>query len=294
MGWLRPRLVPLVLLVTALAVGIALGGGPLSDLGRTPPRAAAEPPKAEATRPAAGTELADAFARGVAGTLYARGLQGRTVAIVTLPGADPAVVRALADQVPAAGGDVLGPVALKRTLVDPEQKTLVDTLGEQLVTQLGDGVVTQDATTYDRAGQLVGRALARSTRKSALPTAKVSSLRASLHGAGLMALPDTADADPVLAPLVLVVTGDEVEQPVLSGLVAGLAAVAKGVVVAGPVGDQEVAALRATPPARAVTTVDGTDVPAGQVATILAVVHSLRSPGGAYGASGADGIVPLG
>ena len=92
----------------------------------------------------------------------------------------------------------------------------------------------------------------------------------------------------------LVVSGKEVEQPVLAGLVAGLAAVAKGVVVAGPTGDASVAALRAAPPVRPVATVDGTETAAGQVASILALVHVLTTPGGSFGASGADSPVPLG
>ena len=94
--------------------------------------------------------------------------------------------------------------------------------------------------------------------------------------------------------MVLVVAGSDVEQPVLSGIVAGLAAVARGVVVAGPTGDDSIAALRSEPPLRAVTTVDGTDTPAGRVAAILALVHAVTTPGGSFGASGADGPVPLG
>ena len=92
----------------------------------------------------------------------------------------------------------------------------------------------------------------------------------------------------------LVVTGKDVEPLVLDGLVAGLAAVAKGVVVAGPTGDASVAALRAAPPVRPVATVDGTETAAGRVASILALVHVLTTPGGSFGASGADSPVPLG
>ena len=124
-----------------------------------------------------------------------------------------------------------------------------------------------------------------------MEAAKVASLRASLQGAGLLAVPD---GDPNVAPMVLVVAGAEVEQPVLSGIVAGLAAVARGVVVAGPTGDASMAALRAEPPIRPVATVDGIDTPPGRVATILTLVHTVATPGGSYGASGTDGPLPLG
>lgn len=289
---IRRLLVTFVAIVMAMAAGIALGGGPLSDIGRTPSQAAA-PPAEPAADPQdeARAAYADAFAAGVAPGLYADRLHGHPVTIVTLPGADAEDVEALTAQVQAAGTQVIATYALRRGLVDTGEKTLVDTLGLQLVEQLGADVVSADATTYDRIGQLIGHAVSAAKRSEAMDPARVASLRASLQGAGLVAVPD---GEPNLAPLVLVVSGKEVEQPVLAGLVAGLAAVARGVVVAGPTGDASIAALRAAPPVRPVATVDGTETAAGQVASILALVHVLTTPGGSFGASGADSPVPLG
>ncbi len=289
---IRRLLVTFVAIVMAMAAGIALGGGPLSDIGRTPSQAAA-PPAEPAADPQdeARAAYADAFAAGVAPGLYADRLHGHPVTIVTLPGADAEDVEALTAQVQAAGTQVIATYALRRGLVDTGEKTLVDTLGLQLVEQLGADVVSADATTYDRIGQLIGHAVSAAKRSEAMDPARVASLRASLQGAGLVAVPD---GEPNLAPLVLVVSGKEVEQPVLAGLVAGLAAVARGVVVAGPTGDASIAALRAAPPVRPVATVDGTETAAGRVASILALVHVLTTPGGSFGASGADSPVPLG
>jgi len=293
---IRRLLVTFVAIVMAMAAGIALGGGPLSDIGRTPSQAAAPPaPPAADPQEEARAAYADAFAAGVAPGLYADRLHGHPVTIVTLPGADAEDVEALTAQVQAAGTQVIATYALRRGLVDTGEKTLVDTLGLQLVEQLGADVVSADATTYDRIGQLIGRAVSAPKRSEAMDPARVASLRASLQGAGLVAqTDDQAEGEPNLAPLVLVVTGKEVEQPVLSGLVAGLAAVARGVVVAGPTGDASVAELRAAPPVRPVATVDGTETAAGRVASILALVHVLTTPGGSFGASGADSPVPLG
>jgi hypothetical protein len=289
---IRRLLVTFVAIVMAMAAGIALGGGPLSDIGRTPSQAAA-PPAQPAADPQdeARAAYADAFAAGVAPALYADRLHGHPVTIVTLPGADAEAVEALAAEVRAAGTQVIGTYGIRRGLVDPAEKTLVDTLGLQLVDQLGTDVVAADATTYDRIGQLIGRAVSAAKRSAALDAARVSSLRASLKGAGLLALPE---AEPNLAPLVMVVTGKDVEPLVLDGLVAGLAAVAKGVVVAGPTADSGIAGLRSQPPARPVATVDGTETAAGRVASILALVHVLTTPGGSFGASGADSPAPLG
>ena len=289
---IRRLLITFVAIVMAMAAGIALGGGPLSDIGRTPSQAAAPPPQPVADpQDEARAAYADAFAAGVAPALYADRLHGHPVTIVTLPGADPEDVEALTAEVQAAGTQVIATYALRRALVDTGEKTLVDTLGLQLVEQLGADVVSADATTYDRIGQLIGHAVSAAKRSEAMDPARVASLRASLEGAGLLALPD---GDPNLAPLVLVVTGKEVEPLVLDGLATGLATVAKGVVVAGPTGDAGVAALRAAPPVRPVATVDGTETAAGRVASILALVHVLTTPGGSFGASGADSPVPLG
>lgn len=292
MSRVRRQVVPLVIVVMALAAGIALGAGTLSDLGSSPPQAAAEPQQPEAD-PAAADRAAfsDAFAGGVAGSLYAGRLHAHPVALLTLPGADPDVVASLTAEVQAAGTQVIATYGLRRTLVDPTEKSLVDTLGIQLVTQLGSDLVTADATTYDRIGQLIGKAVTATRRSTALEQAKVASLRASLDGAGLLAIPD---GEPNVAPLVLVVTGKDVEQPILGGIVAGVAGVARGVVVAGPTADPGVAGLRATPPIRPVATVDGTDTAAGRVTTVLALVHVLATPGGSFGASGTDAAVPLG
>ena len=293
---IRRLLVSFVAIVMALAAGIALGGGPLSDIGRTPSQAAV-PPDEPDTDPqaAARAAYADAFAAGVAPGLYAGRLHGHPVALLTLPGADPDQLAALTEQVRAAGTQVIATYGLKRGLVDSREKTLVDTLGLQLVEQLGPDVVTADATTYDRIGQLIGRAVSATKKSAAMDAARVSSLRASLKGAGLLAqTDDQADDEPGVAPLVLVVTGKDVEPLVLDGLVAGLAGVARGVVVAGPTGDAGIAALRTQPPIRPVATVDGTETAAGRAATILTLVHVLTTPGGSFGASGSDAPVPLG
>lgn len=288
----RRNVVPLVVVVMALAVGIALGAGPLSDLG-SPPQAAAEPPPVVDTAGDEAATYADAFAGTVAQSLYEGRLHGHPVALVALPGADDDVVAALTEQVRLAGTRVIGTYGVRRALLDPNEKSLVDTLGIQLVNQLGPDVVTPDATTtYDRIGQLLGRAVATTSKAAGLDQARVASLRASLRGAGLLAR--TEEGEPRLAPLVLVITGKEVEQPILAGLVAGLAAVAKGVVVAGPSGSGDIAALRSQPPVRPVATVDGTERATGRVAAVLALVHVLATPGGSFGASGSDGSVPLG
>ncbi|MFC7493947.1 MULTISPECIES: copper transporter [unclassified Nocardioides] len=283
----RHHIVSLVAVFVALAVGVVLGGGPLTDLGRGDEQAAATVSASRANERTA--EYGDAFATAAAPTLYGAGLQQTSVAIVAMPGAQAEVVGALADQVAAAGGQVSGTYDVRAALVDPGEKSLVDTLGSQLAGELGDGVVAPDASTYPRIGQLLGLA----ATPGDFGAAGVRAVRESLAGAELVESPAEAGG----AGLALVVLGDRTDPAVLSGIVAGLGAKAPGVVVAGETAaaaaNGDLGALRAEPVADNVATVDGAENPLGQVTTVLALIRSLTTPGGSFGASGSDGAVPL-
>ncbi|QIK76429.1 copper transporter [Nocardioides piscis] len=289
----RHYLTTIVAVFLALAVGIVLGGGPLSDVGDDSQSPAAS---VEASSTPPGT-YADGFAGAVGPTLTAGRLDGRAVAVVTMPGVNEETLTALAEQVKGAGGTITKRYALTDQMVAPDQKALVDTLGAQLMTQQGDAVAA-DATTYDRIGQLLGLAVASTEPAGEEPSAKHAGILDSLGGAGLVA----TEGDPARrAPLVLLVLGDEPDaeggDAISAGLTAGLARSAAGVVVAGTVadgGDGQLGRLRGEPVSAEVTTVDGIDVAAGRVTAVLALARSLDERGGAFGASGADGPVPLG
>ena len=294
---LRHHLLTIVAVFLALAAGIVLGGGPLSEVG--PAVTAAS--KDRATAPTEGSAKGDynqAFVSTLAEPILSSRLADRAVALVTVPGADEQVVKALSGQVQAAVGTVTGRYDLGADLVDPAQKSLVDTLGSQLLTQQAEGVVPAEASTYDRIGQLIGLAIATKEADGEDVTRKSRAIADSVGGAGLMGHPDDAGRR---APLVLVVLGtdadDEGSDAILAGLVEGLAAQATGVVVTGTLadgGDGQLGRLRADPAAAGVATLDGVDTLAGQVATVMALQRSVTTPGGSFGASGADGAVPLG
>ena len=282
----RHHIVTLVAVFLALAAGIALGGGPLSDVGRD------DTPAASGTRDhraAQSSSYADAFATAGAKRLYDGGLHGQTVSVLTLPGADGAEVDALGDQIELAGGRVTGTYAAQPALVTASERSLVDTLGSQLMTQLGSGTVSKDATTYDRIGQLIGLGIAGDD----LSWTKASAIRDSLSGAELVASPDGAGR----SSLVLMVLGDDADPAIVSGILSGLADQADAVVVAGDTASGaargQLTALRSEPAAEEVATVDGADTSLGQVTTVLALIRSLSTPGGSYGAAGSDGAVPL-
>ncbi|WP_322919265.1 copper transporter [Nocardioides renjunii] len=299
---LRHHALTIVAVFLALAAGIVLGGGPLSDVG---PTVATSSPQddAAADRSQPQADYTEQFVSTLAPPVLAGRLADRSVAVVTVPGADEQLVTALAEQVGSAGGTISARYELGDDLVDPGQKSLVDTLGSQLLTQQAEGDVPAEASTYDRIGQLLGLALATKEAGGEDPTGKTRAVADAISGAGLLTAPEKAGRR---APLVLLVLGedaqDEGADAVLAGLVQGLAAQAAGVVVAGVTSDGvsadgepgQLGRLRADPVAAGVASVDGIDTVAGRVATVIALQRSLTTPGGAFGASGADGAVPLG
>jgi hypothetical protein len=298
---IRQHVASLVAVFLALAVGIALGGGLLAgddsdDGGR---------PTTDTERPAAavdgGPEFADAFADEGAVRLYAGGLTGHAAAILAMPGAETAQVKALQAQILAAGGAITGTFTAGDKLVDAAEKDSVDEVGSELAAQLVDPRAETAAPTYERMGQLLGIAMSTSQASSVRADLAAVSVRQSLAEAELL----TSPPDVRNAPLVLVVLppgedGDEsslATRTILSGLASGIAHNAAGVVVAGDedsADDGGLAAVRESELTGAISTVDGIESTIGQVTTVLAMEAVIAGSTGSFGASGADGVVPLG
>jgi hypothetical protein len=288
----RNHVVTLVSVFLALAVGVALGGGPLSEVGRGTLSSATAPGQVE-QGPSDREEYGDAFALAAAPRLYAGALDAHPVAVLTMPGADQGVTKALVAEVERAAGSVAATYEARRALVDPSEKSLVDTLGSQLVAQVGKDVADPGAPTYERIGQLLGSAVATRSARGAGLDGPTGSIRQSLAGAEMVAGPS---GEPERAALVLVVLGDDVDDDVLAGILAGLAERSVGVVAvaaAGGSASKDLGGLRTSPLASDVATVDGVDSGVGRVTATLALVRSLEETGGSFGAAGADGAVPL-
>lgn len=294
---LRHHLLTIVAVFLALAAGIVLGGGPLSDVGATVATAGSDAEAAPADDRAQ-TDYTETVVGALGPPVIAGRLQDRSVALVTVPGADEQVVSALAGQVEAAGGTVSARYDLADDLVDPGQKSLVDTLGSQLLTQQAEGDVAADASTYDRIGQLLGLAVATKEAEGQDVSGKARAIVDAVTGAGLMAEPaQVAQRSPLVLLVLGTDAGDEGSDAILAGLASGLAVQATGVVVVGTTddgGEGQLGRLRASPAAAGVATLDGVDTVAGRLATIFTLQRSLTTPGGAFGASGSDGPLPLG
>lgn len=299
----RHHLVSLVAVFLALAVGVVLGGGPLSEVGRAEPASATTDAGADL-----GAASGEAFAAAAAPVVLRDRLRSRGVVVVTLPGADEEVLASLGTRIDEAGGRVAATYAVEEALLAPGEKALVDTLGSQLRTQYAEAEVDATAPTYERIGELLGLAVASADPAGEPAEPRSASLVDSLTGGGLVSVVQGTDRR---VPLVLVVGGtgtgtgsagaeesDEVAtDAILGGLLTGLRRSATGVVLAGTTAsgaEGTLGRLRAEDALGEVSTVDGVETVVGQVSAVLALGRALEGEAGDFGASGADGAVPLG
>lgn len=298
---IRRHLVAVLGVVLGVAVGIALGAGPLTGAvaDRVDPELATGPaPEATATP----DRLADAVLDAAGATLYGDGLDGAEVAVLAAPGADAEEVATVEEQVAAAGGRVSGSWSLGETLVAPSEKTLVDTLGQQLTEQIPQAGIDSAVPTYERLGALLGRAVATQAKSGEPGDRAAASIAASLGAADLAtggATEEAGSAAPRRAPyVVLVLPADPGAEgdPIVAGLVAGLAGQAHGVLVQAPAADAALERLRSATAQDGswpdVTTVDGTGQ-AAAVTSVLALTRWRDTRGQAFGVAGADGAVPM-
>ncbi len=117
----RYHIVSIVSVFLALAVGVALGGGPLKgEVDNTlveqvkTDRAAKADLTAQIAGLRASNTFTDEFATTVAATLVGTTLKGRTVTLVVLPTAAQADVKGAAELIGVAGGTVGGTAAGRR------------------------------------------------------------------------------------------------------------------------------------------------------------------------------------
>ncbi|MBD8869277.1 copper transporter [Nocardioides donggukensis] len=303
----RYHVVSVVAVLLALAAGVALGGGPLSEVGRGAGDEAAQRAQdrsAQLSRQLDRTEgtaaFQDDFASGTASAALKNRLTRRPVTLVSLPGADTEVATGLAGFVKQAGGSVVGRYEVRDALVAADGKSLVDTLGTQLLESVEDTGVPAEATTYDRMGQLIGRAVATSDDGGANVDGAARDILSSLRGAKL--LTGSSDAER-RGSLVIMLLGTELAevdgvQNIVGGLASGMATQSDGLVVAGSTAsasDGVLGLLRDEVSFTAgASSVDSVQTVTGQVATVLALAAEQAGEPGHYGAEGIDGALPRG
>lgn len=212
----RYFLVSIAAIFLALAVGVALGAGPLKGqfdsqlrdnveaLGKERDAQRSEIEQLKHTdkyRDDVVTEIAPALVDGK--------LSGRRVVVVALPGADGKVVKGIRELVAASDAEVTGTVQVTDKWADPAQRQFLDDMATQLVT--ADVKIPEQGTPYDRVGALLARAVVSKDAVTAPDTAAQRIM--SAFGEGDLVKADAgmprADLAVVVAPPVAAVKPDE-------------------------------------------------------------------------------------
>jgi Copper transport outer membrane protein, MctB len=285
----RYHLVSIAAVLLALAAGIALGAGPLDDNSVLSGDEDGGPSGAD---PAI-ARFESGYAARTSGALLKDVLKGRSVVVLTLPGARADETEGIRADIEKAGADVTGEVQLTGKLVDPANRQFAEGVAQQSASDV-EGV-TEAGESYDRIGAALGRSVLGDGGKNLDTTATTIS---SAFDEGKLL---TYAAKPErFADLAVVVSG-----PGRAGDAGSVSAqLAKaidgsggGAVLAGPSTSSQdggvLAALRDSDAASQVSTVDVTDTAAGRVVVSLALAREAKGQSGSWGtARSADGAVP--
>lgn len=293
---MRTRVMAFVAALLLVALGVALGAGPLQGDSDRAEREAAEQRDAITQRDARIADLhrQAEFGAAYTGATAARAVSGRLtdrkVGLVTLPGTDATTVELVEGLLRAAGAQVTGRIVLADALLDPSNDGLVEALSSQMVQQTPGLPVTSGANGYQRIGALVARAVgvppSAHVASASYDTTAVS-IVSSLKVAKLVESASvTARAG--LTVVVLPPSTDAAQVSALTSVLAGYAAQIPSV-VAGPATTAEekqvLAVLRSQ--GLALSTVDSVDSSTGRVVAVLALAARTRGVTGDFGVVGA-------
>jgi hypothetical protein len=298
---LRSHAISLAAVFLALAIGVMLGSGVLSDTLLSGLRDEKRDLQSQINgltdeKNVLNEKLSAAndFDAQVAGRIVGGALRDKSVVVFRTPDAEAGDVDAVARVIGQAGGNVSATLELTQEFVDANS-------AEKLRTVVGSSVLpagTQLSTTLvdqgSQAGDLLGIALL-SPRDPAAPTVndqQRETVLASLRETGFLSYPDgtigPADAAVIVTGAGL---GDDAgnQGATVARFAAGLAPHGSGVVVAGrdgsATGTGAVAVIRSDPGLNSVvTTVDDIGSESGRITTVLGI-QDLAAGGkpGQYG-----------
>ncbi|CAN5226551.1 copper transporter [soil metagenome] len=307
----RYHIVSIVSVFLALAVGVALGGGPLKgEVDNTlvdqveSDRAVKAELQEEIAALRAANDFSDAFADTIAPGLVGQILRGRVVSLVVLPTATLSEVTALTDMVVTAGGSVGGTVRIGSRMLDVGNKQLVEELGDQLLDGAPELSVPPDASGYERIGALLARAIGTDADPGGAAVDGVAeSILAGLSTAELVSVDGDLNRR---GSLVLFVAGPgsgtteerQATNSIATALISAVDAGTAGSVVAGPIASARpggvVWAIREdVAAAQAVSTVDVLGRSAARIVTVMALAGQGLDQTGQFGVvDAADGAMP--
>jgi hypothetical protein len=294
--------------VLVLALGVAIGAGPLqkSNERRDDELAAQQRRVAEKQREIASLQASEqysaAYAAATAAGLVRGALKGHSVTVLALPGADSASVAGVRDLITAAGGAVTGTITFAEVMGRASSRQLVEALTSQMAAQNPGLEFPENAGGYQRFGVLLARAvgLPRQADKATAPYDETSvGIVSGLQTAGLI----TETGVSSRAALTVAVTGPAAASADAAGANAVPTTILRAyaaqapLVVAGPssaAGELGILALLRTGDAvKDLSTVDTVETVSGQVTAVLALAALTRGTTGSWGGPEAeDGSIP--
>ncbi len=291
----RYHLVSIAAVLLALAAGVALGAGPLSDSERI----AGKSSDGSSVATADLSQLQgfqDAYAAKTGNAMTGDRLKGASVVFFTLPGAEDEQVKGLKSAFKDAGASVAGTVALEPELIDSKGRQFAEGVAQQ-ATKGVKGASTKGES-YTRIGSALGRAFL--AEKATRRDAGASTIGSAFVEGGLIGLKTTPKQRGELAVMVAgpnKVNTDQAQGDIAAALVAAFGRIAKGAMLAGPTaaGDEDgyVEALRADESSADVSSIDVIDAAAGRLVATMVAQRELSGKSGAYGtARSSDGAIP--
>jgi hypothetical protein len=313
----RYHIVSLISVFLALAVGIALGAGPLKEtIGDT---LTGQVEQLRGEKDALRTELdvtsgdlkdAQTYIDAAGPQLLDGSLTDRRVAVVALGKVDESTRTAIDERLTQSGASVTAHVTLTDTWADPDARTFRQALVGQLLTYL-DPVPADDAGVEGELASALVQALVTSDPANPDVLSDDASVLLQLLSSSESDSPLVTVADPVTVPAdaivvigvpIVVASGDATPSPepsasVVASQLAVLSAAQKlssGAVLAdGPRGKGSLtdAVLADQDLAGSVTTVSDTAIVTGQVNVPLALAGRIAGTNGHYGFG--DGETPI-
>jgi hypothetical protein len=305
MGALRRNIFPLFGAGTTLALGIALGAGPLQgDSGGdgSGDLAAANASLTEQVAAARGSAaFGESLAAAASGAWLHGQLAGQSVTVFVLPGVSDDRVDAVRSAVKAAGGVVALTAYLSSDLLDAGHKTYVSSVAASSLDGAGkvDGAHSTDP--YSQLGALLGRAYLADPQR--LPFDDIATkIDSELQGAKLV---DVTGEPVQRGALALVLgagahgsdVGVQASSLIGATLSAQIAAASRGALVATPPTGADAGGL-----IDSVRGIDSTgtrfatlnvcDGTVAQVAAVYALAAAARGKGGDFGVDGSKATLP--
>ncbi|MFT4298583.1 MAG: copper transporter [Aeromicrobium sp.] len=270
----RYHIISLGAVFLALAVGVVFG---VVVVGADDSSGESGENRADAAEQAFESAFADA-ASGLVGT----NLTNRRILVVTTPGARTSEVDDLTARISTAGGTVVGEVALTTKLLDSANRQFAESIAKQ---SAGDVPGVQNGEdSYSR----IGAALARAFIGDAEIDEQASTIQSAFDQGGLLDLPTAPTQRADLALIVIGPTAaDSVRGEIIADVAAEMATAGAGGAVVGPsttsVDGGVLDQVRSSDRIGSFATVDVTDLAAGRLVAVWALVRSAAGENGSWG-----------